>query len=124
MSDTGGFSSFMSFLRGKRAAALFAALLVVGALLILPSWGGEKSDGALTDEERLAALFSSIEGVGECRVYITYSPSSYSSSSRVESVAVVCRGASSVAVRSELVEIIASLYGIGANRISVSKMKG
>ena len=123
MSDKGWFSSFVSFLRGRRVAVLFAVLLVVGAFLAFPDWGEAQTAAELTDEERLATLFSSIEGVGECKVYITYSSSSHSSSVRVESVAVVCRGASSVAVRSELTAIITSLYGIGANRISISKMK-
>ena len=115
---------FFTFLKGRRGALFAAALLLFGAILLLYS----KNDGstALTetgDEERLAAFCSSIEGVGECRVYLTYTPTSRGSSeSRVESVAIVCRGASSISVRAELTELISSLYGIGSNRISIAKL--
>ena len=120
MSDGG----FFTFLRGRRGALFAAVLLLLGAVLLLfGRTEGNVSDTDITDEERLAAFCSSIEGVGECRVYITYTPASrVSSESRVEGVAIVCRGASSLSVRAELTELISSLSGLGTNRISVAKL--
>ena len=122
MGEKSRISSFLVFLRGRRSFILLAVLLCVGAFLLIPRDVEEST--AATDEERLAALCSSIEGVGECKVYITYSPATRSETARVESVAVVCRGASSPQVRAEITELISSLFGIGTNRISVAKMKG
>ena len=123
MSEKNTLSSFLSFLRGSRTAIVLAVLLALGAFLILPLGGGSEGETVASDEERLAALCSSIEGVGECRVYITYTTETRGST-RVESVAVVCRGASSPSVQAELTSLISSLFGIGTNRISISKMKG
>ena len=123
MSEKNTLSSFLSFLRGSRTAIVLAVLLALGAFLILPLGGGSEGETEASDEERLAALCSSIEGVGECRVYITYTTETRGST-RVESVAVVCRGASSPSVQAELTSLISSLFGIGTNRISISKMKG
>ena len=118
----GAISSFFGFLREKKGALLAAVLLLVGALLLLSGRGEQSSATDSDDEERLSAFCSSIEGVGECKVYITHATESRASVGRVESVAIVCRGADSVEVRSELTHLIASLYGIGANRIFISKM--
>ena len=123
MSEKNRISSFFSFLRGRRSFLLLVALLALGAFLLIPFGGGETEASSTTDEDRLAALCSSIEGVGECRVYITYSPSTRTESGRVESVAVVCRGGASPQVRSELTSLISSLFGIGTNRISLARMK-
>ena len=40
----------------------------------------------------------------------------------VYAVAVICRGADNPKVRERLTELITSMYGIGANRISIQKM--
>ena len=114
---------FLTFLRGRRGALLAAVLLLVGAFLLLSGGREDSASESASDEERLASFCSSIEGVGDCRAYITYAPVERGSSvGRVESVAVVCKGASSLSVRVELTELISSLYGIGTNRLSISKM--
>ena len=41
----------------------------------------------------------------------------------VFSVAVICEGADDVSVRARLTELITSLYGIGANRVSIVKLE-
>ena len=41
----------------------------------------------------------------------------------VESVAVICKGADRAGVRKELTDMLSALFGIGANRIHISKMK-
>jgi hypothetical protein len=103
--------------------------VVVGVLLIAVSAFG--SDGAKAEgdevEERIEAMCSSLVGVGECRVMVTYSTEGTrygaSTQSRVESVAVVCRGADRASVRAEITSMISALFGIGSNRIFISKMK-
>ena len=104
-------------------------VISVGLLFILISLfgsGGSEADGD-TEEERIEYMCSSLVGVGECRVMVTYSSegSRYTSlaQARVESVAIVCRGADKASVRAELTAMISALYGIGANRIFISKMK-
>ena len=123
MSEKGNMRGFLSFLRGRRGAVIMAVLLVLGAFLIFAGGAREEKSADLTDEERLAALCSSVEGVGECRVYLTYTPATHSSAARVESVAIACRGASSAEVRAELTALVSSLYGIGSNRICIVKMR-
>ena len=104
-------------------------VIAVGLLFILISLFGSGSDSSDGDtvEERIEAMCSSLVGVGECRVMVTYSAdgSRYGSATptRVESVAIVCRGADKASVRAELTAMISALYGIGANRIFISKMK-
>ena len=63
-------------------------------------------------------MCSMTEGVGECRVMITYSADGKS----VYGVAVLCEGAESPEVRANVTELLASLFGIGANRISILKI--
>ena len=78
-------------------------------------------------EEKLKEMCSSLDGVGSCRVMVTYRVSEkrygQSEERRVESVAVICKGADKVGVRAELTEMLSALFGIGTNRIHISKMK-
>ena len=41
----------------------------------------------------------------------------------VYAVAVVCEGADSTAVRSDITELLTSIYGIGANRVEILPLK-
>lgn len=107
-----------------------AAVIALGLLLIVfSSFGGHKSTEVADDEveAKIEEMCRSLVGVGECRVMVTYSSEGtrYGSSSvrSVESVAIVCKGADRAAVRSELVSMISALYGIGSNRIFISRMK-
>ena len=118
----GGFFDFL-----KKRGGLIKAILVIalGVLLIaLASGGNEESTGS-NDElaESVREFCESVEGVGECRVIITYTTvgdSYYSSSSKkVYAVAISCKGARSTSVRAELTELVSSMFGIGANRVSV-----
>ncbi len=120
-SDKNFFDFFLSG-RGAKGALI---LLFVGLCLILISSslageGSNKSIEASTNEEmleqRVASLCSSIEGVGDCRVMITYDQE------RVCAVAVLCEGAGSDRVRSEISTALSRLFGIGQNRISVLKI--
>lgn len=91
--------------------------LILGVLLIAFSSIGSGEEPIATEEERTAELCSLVDGVGDCRVMITYREGD--GEEQVYAVAVLCDGAESVQVRAELTELICSLYGIGANRVKV-----
>ena len=116
----------------KRVLGSWKIILViaVGALIILASSLGSGTDSTDTKdatEVKIKEMCSSLVGVGECRVMVTYSSAStrygVSTEARVESVAIVCRGADKASVRAEITAMLSALYGIGANRIFISKMK-
>ena len=115
--------SFVEFLKANGNLLRVGVILALGvALIIIGSLAGaDKNDPETTYglEDRLAEMCSEIEGVGECRVMITYSEDG----ERVYAVAVLCDGGDSVAVREKVTELIGSLFGIGSNRISVLKIK-
>ena len=89
-------------------------LLAVFLSLLSPSEGtkAESPEG----EERLEALVGQVEGVGECEVMISYD------GERAVGVIILCEGAESASVRARLCDLVSSLYGIGANRISILKI--
>jgi hypothetical protein len=92
---------------------LIGVFLIIFSFLLSPTSEGS----AVGDEERTAELCSGVSGVGECRVAITYRQ--IEGESRVYAVAVLCQGAESASVRRDLTDLICSLYGIGANRVSI-----
>ena len=111
-------NSFKEFLLSGRGIVSVVIMLVVGVLLIA---AGEWDVGGATEvgeEARLSELCSATEGVGECRVMITYTDSG-----EVFAVAVLCDGAGSSEVERDIKELVGSLYGIGANRITVLKLE-
>ena len=110
--------SFLAFIKkqDKSVIILIVGVLVL-ALLLIPS--GDKKEAVADkedDETRLEELCAQIDGVGECRVMVTYK------NGEVYAVAVVCRGAESPKVRERLTEVIMSVYGIGANRVAIQPM--
>lgn len=115
--------SFFDFLGSRSGLFRVALILLAGIVLILISSGfrgsseGEVS-GEVSLEEEVAEACSSIESVGRCRVMITYGEEG-----EVFAVAVLCEGAGSDRVRSDVVQLCTSLFGIGANRVSVLKIK-
>ena len=104
--------------------ALFGIALVLGA-----SGVGAGQTSAEEDEltRQVREFCESVDGVGECRVMISYKNSGggyFSSDEReVMAVAVACRGASSVKVRESLTSLLTTLFDIGANRVSVFKLE-
>lgn len=117
---------FLKHLRERRDLWRIVLILAVGLLLIIIG-SGSGGDGEAVDmriEERLAAVCSDVEGVGECYVLLYYSPTATRNDEQtVESVIVVCEGAGSVDVRLKLTEMISTFFGIGTNRVRVEKMQ-
>nr|MBE6545331.1 hypothetical protein [Oscillospiraceae bacterium] len=98
---------------GKQGKLALILLLGLGLILIgsLSLGGGDKATG---EEERVAEMCSLIEGVGECRVMMTYRDEG-----EVFAVLVLCEGAESARVREDLTSLICSLYGIGSHRVEI-----
>ena len=110
--------SFLGFLVSGGAAPRAAALLLVGVLLMLVGNLKFESQETFSEEEKIAELCSMTDGVGECRVAVTYS----SDGKTVYAVAVLCDGAESAETREKIVSLLCSLYGIGSHRVSVVKL--
>ena len=131
-------NSIFSLLKSKKARLPLILFAIGILLLILPMAFNSEKDAALSQsldeykeilEEELSDLCSDVDGVGKCRVFVTLErgeQSVYKGSSLVETkppkvlgVTVICRGAESDRVKSELVEMITALFDIGSNRVSV-----
>ena len=108
-----------SFIGKNRSVIKLVLIFAVGILLVALSGtqGAPKQQESSADSE-LATLCSAVSGVGECEVMITYGEGG-----EVMAVAVICEGADLATVRAALTDMIGSLYGIGANRISILKSK-
>ena len=106
---------FLGFLRQKGGLWVLVFAVSIGLFLLVFFSGN--NEVAQTDTTEIGRLCSSVEGVGECRVMITYEEG------EPVGIVVVCQGGDSVQVRHRLYEMLSALYGIGANRISVEKMK-
>ena len=111
--------SFIDFLRSgsvplKAAVALTVGLIFVTVLFFITPEEKESEP----EEEGIASLCSDIDGVGECRVTVSYREGG----EQVYAVAVICEGADDPEVRARIVDLFTSLYGIGANRISILKI--
>ncbi len=122
----------------KRGAWILLCAAAVGVLLMLLG-GGEKetaveySDEAYAQhiEAELLALCSSVAGVSDCSVAVSFSCGyTYEYSSRgdivavscpkVCGVAIVCRGGEVPTIERELVKLVSAYLGLSASQISVS----
>ena len=125
---------------------LIASLFIVAALLLIFSSGkgGGNDENKISKSEsslelyknelegKISALCSSVEGVGKCKVFITFSTGEekiYRAGTLIETkppsvlgVTVICRGADSEEVRYALIEMLTALFGIGSNRIAILKL--
>ena len=112
--------------KGDYRGMLTVALLFgLGILLIFFGMGESGTEAAAVGtEESIEAVCSAIEGVGGCRVLISYERDGIRGSERevIVGIAVVCEGGDSDSVRRRVTEVLSSLYGIGTNRIRVEKL--
>ena len=117
------------------------ALVLVGVILMFIPSGSNKekseqttlTDYKISAEAELAELCSSIDGVGKCRVSVSFSEGEsfrYSGSKlissappRVFGVTVVCEGGDDDRVKERISDCMTSLFDIGANRVCVLKLK-
>lgn len=121
-----------------------ALLILLGLILILSSSFSEDAKNENRNEiitldeykqrleEEIRELCSSVDGVGKCRVTVTFErgvQNVYKGSSvietkppRVQGISVVCRGADSDRVRIQLTELLTALFDIGSNRVAILKL--
>ena len=107
------------FLLGDNNRIWLVSLMILGLILILI--GNNSTDKAAvtqTEEMRVSEMCAMMDGVGECRVMMTYRPDS----TEVYAVLVLCDGAESVMVRERITSLFTSLYGIGSHRIEIEKL--
>ena len=129
------------FFKNKKTL-LLCVVLIFGVAFLVISPDSDKNEVVAenTDlsqykaelESELENICSSVEGVGKCRVIVTFergAENTYKGSALVESkpprvmgVSIVCKGADSSAVRAKLIEMMTSLFDIGSNRVSVLKL--
>lgn len=97
-------------------------VILLGVLLIFLGSRLDRSTGTevKTDEDRAAEMCSLMDGVGECRVMMTYYPDS--DGERVYAVLVLCEGAESIEVREKITAALSSLYGIGSHRVEIQRL--
>ena len=90
-------------------------LLVAAAGLVLLLWpsgqNAPAADADLTEEARLEALLSAMEGVGKTEVLLSES-----------GAAVVCQGADNASVRLNITDAMRCYTGLGADKIAIFKM--
>lgn len=108
------------FLFGERNRIWLVGLMLLGLILILigNEQTGEKIAVTQTEEMRATEMCAMMDGVGDCRVMMTYRPDS----DEVYAVLVLCDGAESVAVRERITSLFTSLYGIGSHRVEIEKL--
>ena len=110
--------NFLSFITSGGIAPKAGIILILGILLIIVGNTDFSPRENIREEERIAELCAMTEGVGECRVVVTYA----SDGKEVYAVAVLCDGAESAEIRGKITSVICSLYGIGSHRVSVIKL--
>lgn len=108
------------FLFGEGNRIWLVVLMLLGLILILigNEHTGEKIAVTQTEEMRATEMCAMMDGVGDCRVMMTYRPDS----DEVYAVLVLCDGAESVAVRERITSLFTSLYGIGSHRVEIEKL--
>jgi hypothetical protein len=102
----------------KKTPMLLVALLVAFLLLLGGLGVGEKDGDDRGLEERVAEMCALTEGVGECRAMITYTPEG-----EVYAVLLLCDGGDYPLVREKLTSMMCALFGVGANRVEILKIK-
>ena len=124
-SDRDFLAFLKDFLRGKRLAMLLLVVLVIIGVTVIGNRDYTEANINETEPSdegaELERLLSKIDGVGECHVTVVLDGEE--DATRVYSVAVVCDGGDSVRVRAAVTELVTSLYGIGANRVSIFKLR-
>lgn len=104
----------LKFLKDQKGKLLL--LIIPVALLLIVIGSGEDTTTEPNQDGQLAELCSSVDGVGECRVMVTYRDG------EVYAVAIICEGAENPKTRERLLDIITSIYGIGSNRVTIQRL--
>ena len=111
---------FLEYLRanGKTGVVLLIGILSL-MLIFLSSAEGERTEKVTTEEERCEKACSMSEGVGECRVMMTFRDEK---AEQPYAVLVLCQNADSPKVREKITSLFTSLYGIGSHRVEIQEL--
>lgn len=115
-------SALSSILQKKSVLIL---LLAAGLLLLLwpkPSGSGsagKDEDVSTTEEKRLCAVLSKIDGVGDVYALLSEEPNRRGEYS---GAVVVCSGARSPDIRLRVIQAVSAFTGLGSNRIIVEEL--
>ncbi len=102
-------------------------ILLLGAGLLLLLWpkssgsglAGKDEDVSTTEEKRLCAVLSKIDGVGEVYALLSEDPNHRGEYS---GAVVVCTGAGSPDIRLRIIQAVSAFTGLGSNRIIVEEL--
>jgi hypothetical protein len=111
--------SFFDYIKKDKRALLCLILFLLGfALLIIGSLdkGGDEGNTSVGEEEKIKSLCMSVDGVGECRVTLTYEGEC------VAGIVVLCDGGDRVSVQKRLSDMLVTLYDIGYNRVRIDRL--
>ena len=117
----------VEYIKKHKAVALSALAALIGIMLLfIPTSGGGGESYTEDDLTRQVREFcEAIDGVGECRVIISYAPKGgyfSKTDTEVTAVAIACRGGGRTSVRADLTELLTALFDIGANRVTIFKL--
>ena len=132
----------MKYIKENKRIILIALFALVGVFFVIisTSFGGNESaepEVSLDEykellEAEIESLCSDVDGVGRCRVFITFErgvQDTYKGSNIIESkpprvlgVTVVCSGGDRDVVKRSVSEMICALFDIGYNRVAVLKL--
>ena len=112
--------SFKEYISSAGASKAIIILMVGVLLAAAGSVGNLRTDKEESEglEVRVAEMCSMTEGVGDCRVMLSYTDGGET----VFAAVILCEGAESAEVKSRVTDMICSLFGIGSNRVSVLKL--
>ena len=102
-------------IKGARKIELYLAAACAALLLLMcVDDGGDGNSGKTQQEIRIEAILEKVDGAGSVDVMIAEGGGS---------VLVVAEGADDPAVRLQLTDAVSSLTGLGADKITVTKMR-
>ena len=114
--------SVLSSMLQKKSVMI--VLLAAGLLLLLwprSSGGtaGKNEDVSTTEEKRLCAVLSKIDGVGEVYALLSEEPNRRG---EYTGAVVVCSGARLPDIRLRIIQAVSAFTGLGSNRIIVEEL--
>ncbi|MCD8372287.1 MAG: hypothetical protein LUD27_03190 [Clostridia bacterium] len=110
------------FFKEKKKIILVITLVALLAAAVYLFFGAESQSGlsqqsAYTETEtKLADMLSSIEGVGDVRVYVT------ETEDEITGVVVVCEGADSILVKNNVLNAVSTALNINKQIIAIYSM--
>ena len=104
----------------KTLLIVLTIVFVLIAIVVIFYEDEDVSTATVTDksstEQRLEAILSTIEGVGEISVFVT------ENDGEVEGVVIVCQGADSIMTRNDILNAVSTALNVNKNIIAIYAM--